>query len=131
MITHCTYCSADKNHLESPTEAIHVYKSNRILSLYGTAIEQKVGFIILSGKFGIISPTDKIDYYDHLLIATEVQAHAELISTQIKAKGISKIVFFMNSLEQDTNLQPYLDCMKMACQKANIQLTVEITDLQD
>jgi len=131
MLAYCTYCSAEKNYSKTALAAIDLYKSTRISTVFLAAKEVKAKFIILSGKHGVICANDKINYYDHLLLASEVGMHSELIASQIKSKGINEIVFFMKTVEEDENLKPYLDCMEKACLKLKITLRIRLTDLGD
>jgi hypothetical protein len=131
MIAYCSYCSAQKNKSTSPLPAIDLYKSERIAKIYNASIKEKATFVILSGLYGIISPDEQIKFYDHLLLAEEVDTHVALIASQIRSMGIHEMIFFMNSIERDNNLRPYLDCMEKACLKLKIPLKIRITDLRD
>jgi hypothetical protein len=131
MLAYCTYCSSEKNYSKTALPAIDLYKSARISKVFLAAKEVKAKFIILSGKYGIIYAHEKINYYDHLLLASEVDLHSELIASQIKSKGINEIVFFMKPVEEDENLKPYLDCIEKTCLKLKITLRVSLTDLED
>jgi len=131
MLAYCTYCSAEKSYSKTPVPAIKLYKSDRIFKVFDSANEANVNFVILSGKYGIIYASEKISYYDHLLLASEVEIHSDFIASQIKMKNISEIVFFMTSVEKDKNLRPYLDCIKKACVKSAIPLRICVTDFQD
>lgn len=131
MLAYCTYCSAEKNITKTQIPAIELYKSERIAEVHKSAKEIDAMFIILSGKYGIVSCNENIDYYDHLLVASEVEAHSELIASQIKLKNISEIAFFMNSVEKDGNLHTYLDCIEKACDKAEVSLEIKVVDFQD
>ncbi len=131
MLAYCTYCSAEKNLSEFPISAIDLYKSKRILEVFSNAETNNIRFIILSGKYGIISANEKIAYYDHLLIASEVESHADIIANQLKKLGISEIIFFSNFLEKDKNLKPYHDCIKLACLRSSIPLSIKVADFQD
>ena len=131
MIAFCTYCSAEKNKATLPMPAIDLYKSNRIAQIYEQAKKANFSFVIFSGKYGIVSPNELIAPYDHLLITAEVDAHIELIISQIRSLEITEMSFFMNSLEEDPNLKPYLECLERACLKLKIPLRIEIVKLQD
>ena len=125
MLAYCTYCSAQKNHTKAQLPAIELYKSERITKVFNSAQAIDVKFVILSGKYGIVDAHKEIKDYDHLLSASEVNQHSNLIATQIKNKSISEIVFFMNHIENDNNLKPYLDCIIMACDKSGVSLIVK------
>ncbi len=125
MTTYCTYCSALKKNSKEAIPAIDLYNSNRISQIYELAKLQKVNFVILSGKYGIIEANEKIEFYDHLLQNSEVEKHIELIVEQLQEKEIDKIVFFTNFLEIDFKLKPYWKCMQKACEILNIELIIK------
>jgi protein tyrosine phosphatase (PTP) superfamily phosphohydrolase (DUF442 family) len=85
-------------------------------------------FFILSGKYGILEPSDPIPYYDHLLQSSEVSEHSKKVADQLEALGVKNIIFFGGSLPDDENLKPYFECIKIASQKAGVELKfVELT----
>lgn len=124
MLAHCTYCSAEKTHSEELLPAIDLYKSERITKIFNSAQTKGRKFLILSGKLGVIEPHQKIDYYDHLLKASEVEGHAELVASQLKEKKISHLVFYMGSIAHDKHIKPYADCMLEACAKSSIPIEI-------
>ena len=127
MKAYCTYCSADKNYSDQPLSAISLYKSKRITEVSENAEKADIKFVILSGKYGIVDADEKIDYYDHLLIASEVEEHSELMATQLKEKNISHVVFFMQSVAIDKNIKAYADCILKASEK--IGITIEFIEV--
>lgn len=131
MLAHCTYCSADKNYTELTLPAIHLYKSYRIKKIFEAAKKNDETFLILSGKYGLIHPSEEIKFYDHLLKENEISEHSKLIASQIILNNISAIEFYMNSVETDENVQVYLDCIKKACAKASIVLKINIIEFTD
>ena len=62
-----TYCSKNKKRDKGPMEAISRYDSERIRSVKGAADSLGIGFRLLSGKYGLLAPHEKIRWYDHLL----------------------------------------------------------------
>ena len=127
MLAYLTYCSAQKNYSKKAVPAIELYVSDRISKVFELAKSQNAKFVILSGKYGLVEAHQQINYYDHLLNQTEVEAHANVIASQITSKCISEIVFFTNPVETDPNLLPYIACIESACEKANIQLKILVT----
>lgn len=124
MLSYCTYCSAEKNTSETPLPAIERYRSSRILEVNEKAKHAGETFVILSGKYGILDAEQPIDHYDHLLIASEVEQHAMLVASQLKEKGITKLVFYTDSVLKDPNIQPYIDCISLATAKAGTTLEI-------
>ena len=131
MLVYCTYCSADKHFLDARVPAIELYKSHRIAEVFNLAKDAGTAFLILSGKYGIIGPNERIEHYDHLLKSSEIELHSDKIAKQINSINISSIVFFMRSVDKDKNLQAYLDCISRACEKATIKLEVRVSEFHD
>ena len=122
MTVFCTYCSAKKDRSQGELPAIQRYRSLRIKSVYIAAMSLGLKFLILSGKYGILKPGDPIPYYDHLLQSSEVSEHSKKVADQLEARGVKDLIFFGGSLSDDENLKPYFDCIKIASQKAGIEL---------
>ena len=89
MLAYCTYCSAEKKETETPIPAVECYISARIETVFSLAQERGIKFLILSGSYGLLEATDKINFYDHLLLEHEVEGKALFVSTQLKEKKIS------------------------------------------
>lgn len=123
-IAYCTYCSAEKINATFSLPAIELYKSNRISKVYQLAQDANVVFVILSGKYGLLQPNERINYYDHLLISSEVPAHAKLVAEQISSKNITELVFFTNDVKDDPNLKAYIDCIVESCAKASVTMRI-------
>ncbi len=131
MLAYCTYCSAEKNQTEGNILAIDLYKSSRIANVFNLASSSDINMVILSGKCGIIPAKQEIKSYDHLLKAEEVDKHSELAAKQLKDLGITELIFFSNKLENDVNLEPYHACIKQACKKAEVSLSIEESNYVD
>lgn len=122
MTVFCTYCSAKKDRSQGELPAIQRYQSHRIKSVYIAAMSLGLKYLILSGEYGILEPSDPIPYYDHLLQSSEVSEHSKRVADQLEALGVTDLIFFARSFSDDENLKPYFDCMKFASQKAGIEL---------
>lgn len=131
MLIYSTYCSAGKKATNSPIPAVELYSSKRIAYVNELAHQNNTEFFILSGKFGLIHSKENINYYDHLLMPEEVETHAQLVTEQLKKNEISKIIFYTNSLERDCNIQPYLDCIRIAANEAGVLIEFVEEDYQD
>ena len=116
-----TYCSKEKDESTMPLEAIKRYKSNRIQKVYEASKLVTAEFMILSGKFGLLKATEKIPYYDHLLVMEEVNKYTEKLIKQLMEIKNKKIIFFSEYLKNDPNLKPYQLAIKTACEKLNIE----------
>lgn len=127
MTVFLTYCSAEKRFGDSLLPAIERYRSDRINRVYAAALATGVGFFILSGEFGLLKPNELIPYYDHLLVADEVETHRFKIAEQIKQYSITQIIFFTLPVAVDHTLAAYHECLRLACQTTSTHLSfVEI-----
>ncbi len=124
MKVYCTYCSREKNKTESPIPAINLYDSTRIRKVHALAKSANCAFFILSGKFGWIHSNTLIPYYDHLLVANEVEDHVEKVVGQMKNVEMDEILFYAESVENDPNLKAYYDCIKAAAKRVGVTLSI-------
>ena len=129
MTTYCTYCSAHKIESNLALPAIELYKSKRISHVHQLAQKVNAHFAILSGKYGLLEPNERINYYDHLLTPEEVSEHAKLVAEQISSKKITEIVFYTNDVKEDPNVKAYIDCIAEAC--AETDTTFCLTFIQN
>ncbi len=120
----CTYCSADKRHDEALLPAITRYVDRRIDDVYAASNSIKIEFMILSGKYGLLNPSELIPYYDHLLQDSEVTDHSQLVAKQLASAGVTQVTYFTVTLADDPNVEPYLACVKEACLLEGIDLNV-------
>lgn len=119
-----TYCSAKKDERLDLLPAYQRYKSRRIELILGKAQELDLPFMILSGQFGLIHFDQPLHYYDHLLRPYQVGSHAKTVAGQIIENEITEIEFHSRTIEEDPDIQAYYDCMRMACEIANIELQI-------
>lgn len=122
MIAWCTYCSANKREDSGRLPALDRYLDARIHDLAACAATAGVGFLILSGEYGLLRPEDPIPWYDHLLLAGEVDALAERVAAQVGELGITSIVFHTIDPTRDPQVRPYLDTISRACRRAGATL---------
>ena len=127
--TLCTYCSASKSDQPGEIPAIQRYQSSRIRRVSEAAVRLGIGFLILSGKFGLVLPEQPIPLYDHLLQQEEVSDLAALASEQMRANNIGGVVYFTRSLYIDKDLLPYHEVIVAACGRSCIPL--HVIDLGD
>jgi tetratricopeptide (TPR) repeat protein len=103
--------------------------SERIERVHAAASSLKLPFLILSGRFGLIQPEQRIPAYDHLLKSQEVPALIELVLGQVPPLGIDRFVYCTKPLASSTNLRPCHDTIVGACRRMSLPfLTVELED---
>ncbi len=118
-----TPCSEVKDTAEGLLPAIERYRDSRIGRVRAAAQDNGADFLILSGKFGLLEAVTPIPYYDHLLIAPEVLAHAAQVARQLRQRQVVRLVFFSDSPEKDPLLLPYLACLEEAGEQAGVAVT--------
>lgn len=122
MTFFCTYCSKDKNEFAGELPAVQRYLNSRINSVFAAAMNLGLGFLILSGEYGILEPCDPISDYSHLLLLSEVTEHSKLVASQLEDLGVKDLIFFTRPDSIDPDVKPYCDCIRVACQSAKIDL---------
>ncbi|MEI6633407.1 MAG: hypothetical protein WCP22_06250 [Chlamydiota bacterium] len=119
---YCTYCSAGKQKTRAPMSALRRYVSPRIRAVHRMSRGAGAPFAILSGKFGLLGPYEKIPCYDHLLKAGEVAALLPRVTGYLDRKGIRAVRFFHEPLSSNRRLKPYLDAITRSCRLAGVRL---------
>ena len=104
--------------------AIQRYLDPRIRKVHEAASILGLDFYILSGEYGLIPPDEPIPWYDHLLLTEEVDELAELMAAQIRQYYIEGVVYFTNSISNDSSLIPYRDAIVAACNRASCSCTM-------
>ena len=120
----CTYCSARKRRGRAKLPAVRRYLSPRIRRIYRMSREAGASFAILSGRFGFLDPYQEIPCYDHLLQPDEVDSILPQMAGYLKKKGIRRVHFFHDPLEDNPELTPYREAVRKACRRARIPLTM-------
>ena len=120
----CTICCREKDHSPGLLPASRRYLSDRIRRVYQLAREAGLGFVILSGRFGLISPDQPIPYYDQLLREDEAKEMSGRVADFLKKNEVKKIIFLLPDPELDPHVRPYLNSMKHGARKAGAALEV-------
>ncbi len=123
-----TYCSAEKNPIEKEIKAIDRYRSERINHVRALAKQDKADFMILSGKFGLLQPTDQIPNYDHLLKAFETTRLSKTVARQMKSLKGKSIVMYSHWMDKDINVAPYIETMTDACELTKTPFDLVVFD---
>lgn len=134
-ILYITYCSKKKNKTyDKLLEAIKRYKSDRIEKIHKKAKDEGAEFRILSGFFGLISPYEKIPYYDFLLVGDEEKERLNSILikqlSQLKKKGINIIKYQTENLLMNQSIQQYYKVIRDAAKELKIKLETVIIQNQ-
>ena len=84
------------------------------------AKQEKADFMILSGKFGLLAPTDLIPHYDHLLKAFETTRLSKVVAKQMKNLKGKSIVMYSHWMDKDIHVAPYIETLTDACELTKI-----------
>jgi len=119
----CTVCSNKKNKNKKLLPAYLRYISPRIKKIRNIAKKENLPFFILSGKFGLISDTESIQWYDHLLKKDEVQALTKKVIIQMRDLGITELLFYKKQIE-NKGWEPYYELIQEAVLETSSTLHV-------
>ena len=128
MTIFCTYCSAEKDQSEGELPSIERYQGPRLQSVYSASKNLGLRFLILSGKYGILEPSDPILNYDYVLKSSEVERHSKLVAGQLKALGVKDLIFFTRKA---LFVKPYSECIRLATEKAGVELYIVYLTMYD
>jgi len=123
---YATYCSAHKDSTAGDLPAADRYISDRIAGVYTNAMSSECRFGILSGRFGLITPTQPIPDYDHLLQPSEIPSMAERVAATLKQWEVTSIQWFTVAFEMDPHVSRYSDVMTRAAELAGIDFELEL-----
>ena len=122
-----TYCSKEKRTDSGLLQAADRYLSERITRISQLAEQDNAHFIILSGSYGFLLPSDKIPFYDHLLVDSEVADIANLVNSQIAKYPIKPTTIHYFQVPDDPYVGPYRRVVELACGFNNISLVINST----
>jgi hypothetical protein len=117
-----TICSRTKDTREEPLPAIERYQGEHIQQVADIAQEAQTPFFILSGVYGLVSASEAVPFYDHLLEEDEVPALTKKIVDQIDAHGITEITFYTK--EKDA-WAPYKAALENASKETGVLFTTK------
>ena len=101
--------------------AIERYTSQRIRSVYASALSVGQRFFILSGKYGLISASHAIPYYEHLLQVHETDVLSQKVAEQLQQAGLRRLYYFTEAVDNNEKLVPYFNTAQRACQAASVK----------
>lgn len=122
----CTYCAGPKREDDGLLPAVERYRSRRIRLLALRAAWERRPFLILSGEFGLLGPDEPIPWYDHLLLAMEVEAMTPLVVRQLQGLRLEALDYHTAPLMSDPRVKPYFDLISAACARAGVALDIHL-----
>ena len=118
-----TTCSAEKSLAPGPLPATERYGHPRIAAAAGSARRRGLPFFVVSGRFGLLGPDDRIPWYDHALEGTEVDELARSVALSLEAAGVQRLEAWLEP--RDTpGWGPYHDLLELAAHAAGVELVV-------
>lgn len=117
-----TYCSKNKLRGSRRMAARERYDSARIRQVELAAQSLGIEFRLLSGKFGLLAPSDKIPYYDHLLEWEEIGKLLPQVIGRLKRENVAGVVYFTRPLRKASAPLAYHALMEAACSSAGIRM---------
>ncbi|MBP7760541.1 nucleotide pyrophosphohydrolase [Candidatus Saccharibacteria bacterium] len=122
-----TICSRKKSTAKGSLPARDRYLSGRIQKVIDYAARDNATMMILSGRYGLISPATKIPYYDHLLQHEEISSLLPKVVKTLSVLLPSEIVFYIPK-NPDETWEPYIDLVQRAVDELNISFSQQHLD---
>ncbi|OGC48748.1 hypothetical protein A2W32_01185 [candidate division WWE3 bacterium RBG_16_37_10] len=121
-----TTCCKEKRTDKKILPAIDRYLDPRIKHVLNISKVSNSGFVILSGKYGILEPEEQIPYYDKILTEEEVDEMVKKVTIQLKKLDISELIVY--GLDKNTfhSWRPYYSVLEKACALLNIPYSEKI-----
>jgi len=126
MKAYITTCCKEKSKFLGEIPMMERYISERIDSVHQKSISDDVAFFVLSGKFGLLSPTNKIPYYDLILEEKDINLMITKVRHQLLVFGITEATLFANP-----EWKTYVKVIEEACKISNIDYKFEILSNKD
>ncbi len=120
----CTYCSARKRRNPEMLPACERYLGPRIRSLHREAWREGFVFLILSGRFGLLNPSDPIPWYDHLLVQDEVPRLTDIVVEQLRILHLHTLTYVSAPLATTPQVRPYYNTILDACELSGVSLAL-------
>lgn len=116
-----TYCSKNKKRDKGLMSAISRYESGRILQVKAAADSLGIPFLMLSGKYGLLAPHERIPWYDHLLKWEGIGRVLPQVARRLAREKVGAVVYFTRPLQASAPLA-YHALMEAACVENDIKL---------
>jgi hypothetical protein len=124
MTLHITYCSKDKDRTRKDLPAIERYDSERIDRVKAYADERSEEFAILSGKYGLTYPDEKIPFYDELLREKDIPELITGLKNFLQAQNPEKVTYHTKKVEG--RRIPYFKLIRHASDTLDIEFEKRI-----
>jgi hypothetical protein len=98
-VLYITHCSKKKNSINSETTPEKLYSASYLQRFIKKCKEMKVNWGILSDKYGIVFPNQRIKWYElspSFLLKHKAESRKLIEKLQQQLKGFDKIFFYHN-----------------------------------
>jgi len=120
----CTACCKRKRRAAVPLPALARYLSRRIRWVWRESRRAGLPMLILSGRYGLLTPQTKIPYYDQALSPAEVTQLSQKIIAQLKRRRITVLTFYARP-RATPGWSPYFQVLEKACRGLNLKLRLK------
>ncbi|MBI5242706.1 MAG: hypothetical protein HY922_03350 [Elusimicrobia bacterium] len=117
-----TYSSKNKKRKAGRMRAIERYDSPRIRQIAAAAASLGIGFRILSGKYGLLAPDDRISCYDHLLKWEGIGRVLARVSKRLARERVAAVIYFTRPLRKASAPLAYHALIEAACAEQGIRM---------
>ncbi|HSM16459.1 MAG TPA: hypothetical protein VK845_05605 [Gemmatimonadales bacterium] len=121
----CTTCSKRKRRAPGLLPARHRYLSKRIRYVLSLAEHGSRLAAILSGRYGLLAPDDRIPWYDQVLAPDGVEVLLPRLIEQLRSLGATSAVFYAQP-PSTAGWEPYHEALEQACRRLGIRLEVRL-----
>lgn len=80
--------------------------------------------LILSGRYGLLTPQTKIPYYDHALSPAEVEHLTQKVVAQLIRRRVTVLTFYARP-RTTPGWPPYFHVLEMACRRLDLKLRIK------
>lgn len=101
--------------------------SKRIRRVLDLAARDGRPAAILSGQYGLLSPTDRIPWYDRVLTQDDVEELAPKLCHQLRARNASSVTFYARP-RSTPGWGPYHEVMERACRISEVEYSCVLLD---
>jgi len=115
-----TICSKEKSKSKKLLPAIKRYLSSRISYVHKLSLETDAPMLILSGKYGLIKPSQNIPYYDQRLKEDQVNDLVQLMEKQLIDNKATEVTFY-GQCKNEYGWAPYWQAIEQACKILDIK----------
>ena len=121
----CTTCSKRKRQTPGLLPARRRYLSQRIRHVLDQAERSGRPALILSGRYGLLSPSQRIPWYHRVLTEGDVETFVPTLVEQLRSRQVTAVVFHARP-RRTAGWRPYYEVLERACRHLGIRFEVKV-----